>query len=73
MADSLRKHSAGWPFTTDAMRTLGDRDRIIALYNFEGKNLRATELREKLEVGEIDAIAHCLRCIFPLLISSAIE
>lgn len=47
MPDSLRKPSEGWPFTTDAMCTLGDRDKITVLYNFEGKNLWTSVLQEK--------------------------
>ncbi|OAA72102.1 porphobilinogen deaminase [Cordyceps fumosorosea ARSEF 2679] len=48
-------------FAVDAMRTLGDRDKVTALYSFEGKNLWTSELEAKLRAGEIDVIVHCLK------------
>ncbi|KAK8150828.1 porphobilinogen deaminase [Beauveria asiatica] len=43
------------------MRTLGDRDKITALYSFEGKNLWTSELEDKLTAGKVDVIVHCLK------------
>lgn len=59
--DSLQKLAPTRTFEIDAMRTLGDRDKITALYSFEGKNLWTSELEEKLTAGKIDVIVHCLK------------
>lgn len=44
-----------------AMRTMGDKDQITALYNFGGKGLWTSELEAKLATGELDFIVHCLK------------
>ncbi|KAJ6780262.1 hypothetical protein PWT90_04235 [Aphanocladium album] len=59
--DALQKRFPGKSFEIDAMRTLGDRDKITALYSFEGKNLWTSELEEKLTAGKVDVIVHCLK------------
>ncbi|OAQ96138.1 hypothetical protein LLEC1_01039 [Akanthomyces lecanii] len=59
--DTLQKRYPYKSFEVDAMRTLGDRDKITALYSFEGKNLWTSELEEKLAAGKIDVIVHCLK------------
>ncbi|KAM3456344.1 hypothetical protein MY5147_003527 [Beauveria neobassiana] len=64
--DALQKHFPDRSFEVDAMRTLGDRDKITALYSFEGKNLWTSELEEKLTAGKVDVIVHCLKGALPL-------
>ncbi len=59
--DNLQKRFPYKSFEVDAMRTLGDRDKITALYSFEGKNLWTSELEEKLTARKIDVIVHCLK------------
>ncbi|KAM3506848.1 hypothetical protein MY11210_007397 [Beauveria gryllotalpidicola] len=59
--DALQKHFLDRAFEVDAMRTLGDCDRITALYSFEGKNLWTSKLEEKLTAGKVDVIVHCLK------------
>lgn len=59
--DTLQKRFPYKTFVVDAMRTLGDRDKITALYSFEGKNLWTSELEEKLTAGKIDVVVHCLK------------
>ncbi|KAM3453561.1 hypothetical protein MY3296_003592 [Beauveria thailandica] len=59
--DALQKHFPDRSFEVDAMRTLGDRDKITALYSFEGKNLWTSELEDKLTAGKVDVIVHCLK------------
>jgi hydroxymethylbilane synthase len=59
--DSLQKVAPGRSYEIVALRTLGDRDKQTALYNFGAKNLWTTELEEKLTSGELDVIVHCLK------------
>ncbi|PLB36385.1 porphobilinogen deaminase [Aspergillus candidus] len=59
--DSLKKIAPDLSYEIQALRTLGDKDKSTALYNFEGKNLWTTELEEKLNSGELDVIVHCLK------------
>lgn len=59
--DSLRKIAPSLSFEIEAMRTLGDRDKLTALYEFGAKNLWTSELEEKLTSGQIDVIVHCLK------------
>ena len=57
----LQKIAPGRSFEIEALRTLGDRDQLTALYNFGAKSLWTTELEEKLNAGELDVIVHCLK------------
>ncbi|PKY04078.1 putative porphobilinogen deaminase Hem3 [Aspergillus campestris IBT 28561] len=59
--DSLKKIAPDLSYEIQALRTLGDKDKSTALYNFEGKNLWTTELEEKLNSGELDVVVHCLK------------
>ncbi|GFF36732.1 porphobilinogen deaminase [Aspergillus udagawae] len=59
--DSLQKIAPGRSYEIEALRTLGDRDQLTALYNFGAKSLWTTELEEKLTSGELDVIVHCLK------------
>ncbi|KAJ3482792.1 hypothetical protein NLG97_g7473 [Lecanicillium saksenae] len=59
--DDLQRRFPDRLFEVDAMQTLGDRDKITALYSFEGKNLWTSELEAKLTAGKIDVIVHCLK------------
>ncbi|KAB8270587.1 porphobilinogen deaminase, dipyromethane cofactor binding domain-containing protein [Aspergillus minisclerotigenes] len=57
----LQKIAPDRSFEIEALRTLGDRDQLTALYNFGAKSLWTTELEEKLNAGELDVIVHCLK------------
>ncbi|EIT75997.1 porphobilinogen deaminase, dipyromethane cofactor binding domain-containing protein [Aspergillus flavus] len=57
----LQKIAPDRSFEIEAVRTLGDRDQLTALYNFGAKSLWTTELEEKLNAGELDVIVHCLK------------
>lgn len=59
--DSLQKIAPTQSFEVVAMRTLGDRDKLTALYKFGAKNLWTSELEEKLTSGQLDVIVHCLK------------
>ncbi|GFF34947.1 porphobilinogen deaminase [Aspergillus lentulus] len=59
--DSLQKIAPDRSYEIEALRTLGDRDQLTALYNFGAKSLWTTELEEKLTSGELDVIVHCLK------------
>ncbi|KAF4213460.1 hypothetical protein CNMCM8980_010547 [Aspergillus fumigatiaffinis] len=59
--DSLQKIAPERSYEIEALRTLGDRDQLTALYNFGAKSLWTTELEEKLTTGELDVIVHCLK------------
>ncbi|KOC13185.1 porphobilinogen deaminase [Aspergillus flavus AF70] len=59
----LQKIAPDRSFEIEALRTLGDRDQLTALYNFGAKSLWTTELEEKLNAGELDVIT-CQRA-FP--------
>ena len=59
--DNLKKIAPDLTYEIQALRTLGDKDKSTALYNFEGKNLWTTELEEKLNSGELDVVVHCLK------------
>lgn len=59
--DRLQKVAPDRSYEIVALRTLGDRDKQTALYNFGAKNLWTTELEEKLTSGELDVIVHCLK------------
>jgi hydroxymethylbilane synthase len=59
--DILQKIAPDRSFEIEAIRTLGDKDKSTALYNFGAKNLWTTELEEKLTSGELDVIVHCLK------------
>ncbi|KAE8318072.1 porphobilinogen deaminase, dipyromethane cofactor binding domain-containing protein [Aspergillus transmontanensis] len=59
--DCLQKIAPDRLYEIEALRTLGDRDQLTALYNFGAKSLWTTELEEKLNAGELDVIVHCLK------------
>ncbi|KAB8222525.1 porphobilinogen deaminase, dipyromethane cofactor binding domain-containing protein [Aspergillus novoparasiticus] len=59
--DCLQKIAPDRSYEIEALRTLGDRDQLTALYNFGAKSLWTTELEEKLNAGELDVIVHCLK------------
>ncbi|GLI79176.1 hypothetical protein PoHVEF18_007504 [Penicillium ochrochloron] len=59
--DSLQKIAPNQSFEIEALRTLGDKDKLTALYEFGAKNLWTSELEEKLTSGELDVIVHCLK------------
>ncbi|GIC87216.1 porphobilinogen deaminase [Aspergillus udagawae] len=59
--DSLQNIAPDRSYEIEALRTLGDRDQLTALYNFGAKSLWTTELEEKLTSGELDVIVHCLK------------
>ncbi|KAE8325344.1 porphobilinogen deaminase, dipyromethane cofactor binding domain-containing protein [Aspergillus sergii] len=59
--DCLQKAAPDRSYEIEALRTLGDRDQLTALYNFGAKSLWTTELEEKLNAGELDVIVHCLK------------
>lgn len=59
--DSLQKIAPNQLFEIEAIRTLGDRDKLTALYEFGAKNLWTSELEERLTCGELDLIVHCLK------------
>ncbi|GIJ87918.1 porphobilinogen deaminase [Aspergillus pseudoviridinutans] len=59
--DSLQKIAPDRSYEIEGIRTLGDRDKLTALYNFGAKSLWTTELEEKLTSGELDVIVHCLK------------
>ncbi|KAF4171910.1 hypothetical protein CNMCM8927_000307 [Aspergillus lentulus] len=59
--DSLQKIAPDRSYEIEALRTLGDRDQLTALYSFGAKSLWTTELEEKLTSGELDVIVHCLK------------
>ncbi|CAG8899741.1 unnamed protein product [Penicillium egyptiacum] len=59
--DSLEKIAPERSYEIEALRTLGDRDQLTALYDFGAKSLWTTELEEKLVSGELDVIVHCLK------------
>jgi hydroxymethylbilane synthase len=59
--DSLQKIAPNQSFEIEAIRTLGDRDKLTALYEFGAKNLWTSELEEKLTSGQMDVIVHCLK------------
>lgn len=66
--DSLLKVAPDRTFEIEAMRTLGDKDKLTALYNFGGKNLWTSELEEKLTAGQLDVIVHCLKGEYIVLV-----
>ena len=57
----LQKIAPDRSFEIEALRTLGNRDQLTALYNFGAKSLWTTELEEKLNAGELDVIVQCLK------------
>ncbi|KAH6874399.1 porphobilinogen deaminase, dipyromethane cofactor binding domain-containing protein [Thelonectria olida] len=59
--DTLQKIAPERSFEIEALRTLGDKDKSTALYDFGAKSLWTTELEEKLTSGELDVIVHCLK------------
>jgi hydroxymethylbilane synthase len=65
--NSLQKLAPHRTFEIEALRTLGDKDKSTALYNFGAKSLWTNELEEKLTSGELDLVVHCLKG--PLLFS----
>ncbi|KAF3392536.1 Porphobilinogen deaminase [Penicillium rolfsii] len=58
---SLEKIAPNQSFQIEAIRTLGDRDKLTALYEFGAKNLWTSDLEKKLTSGELDLIVHCLK------------
>jgi hydroxymethylbilane synthase len=58
---SLQAIAPDRSFEIHALRTIGDKDQITALYEFGAKSLWTTELEEKLVAGELDVIVHCLK------------
>jgi hydroxymethylbilane synthase len=58
---SLQAIAPNRAFEIHALRTIGDKDQITALYEFGAKSLWTTELEEKLVAGELDVIVHCLK------------
>jgi hypothetical protein len=67
--NSLQKVAPHRTFEIEALRTLGDKDKTTALYNFGAKSLWTSELEEKLTSGELDVVVHCLKgpLLFPFL------
>ncbi|GMF96239.1 unnamed protein product [Aspergillus oryzae] len=61
----LQKIAPDRSFEIEALRTLGDRDQLTALYNFGAKSLWTTELEEKLNAGELDVIVHYMPTSLP--------
>lgn len=59
--DRLQEIAPERSYEIEALRTLGDRDQLTALYSFGAKNLWTTELEEKLVSGQVDVIVHCLK------------
>ncbi|KAL4893780.1 porphobilinogen deaminase, dipyromethane cofactor binding domain-containing protein [Aspergillus ambiguus] len=59
--DRLQKTAPEQAYEICAIRTLGDRDKQTALYNFGAKSLWTSDLEEKLVAGELDVIVHCLK------------
>ncbi|PKS07272.1 hypothetical protein jhhlp_005874 [Lomentospora prolificans] len=59
--EGLQKLRPGLQFEVSAMKTIGDKDQLTALYKFGGKGLWTNELEAKLELGEVDIIVHSLK------------
>lgn len=59
--EGLQKLRPDIKFEVNAMKTIGDKDQLTALYKFGGKGLWTNELEAKLEVGAVDIIVHSLK------------
>lgn len=59
--DSLRRIAPDRTFEIEALRTLGDKDKVTALYSFGAKGLWTAELEELLVSGKLDVVVHCLK------------
>ncbi|KAB2570153.1 porphobilinogen deaminase Hem3 [Lasiodiplodia theobromae] len=59
--DSLVRSAPGRVFEIEALRTLGDKDKVTALYEFGAKSLWTSELEELLVSGKLDVVVHCLK------------
>lgn len=59
--DSLLRSAPGRAFEIEALRTLGDKDKVTALYEFGAKSLWTSELEELLVSGKLDVVVHCLK------------
>jgi hydroxymethylbilane synthase len=64
-ANSVEKSlKEAWPkqqYAIHSMKTLGDRDKVTALYNFGGKSLWTRDLEVLLMDKQLDMIVHCLK------------
>ncbi|KID82858.1 Porphobilinogen deaminase [Metarhizium guizhouense ARSEF 977] len=59
--DSLQRLLPSGTFEIEALHTLGDKDKSTALYDFGQKSLWTADLEEKLTLGQLDVVVHCLR------------
>ncbi|KAF2087964.1 porphobilinogen deaminase [Saccharata proteae CBS 121410] len=59
-----KKLKEAWPertYETHAMATMGDKNQVTALHDFNAKSLWTHELEELLERGKLDMIVHSLK------------
>lgn len=61
--ESLRRIAPDRSYEIETLHTLGDKDKSTELYNFGAKNLWTSELEDKLNLGDIDVVVHCLKGI----------
>ena len=59
--EGLKKLRPDLQFEINAMKTIGDKDQLTALYKFGGKGLWTNELEAKLGAREVDIIVHSLK------------
>ncbi|KAL1305011.1 hypothetical protein AAFC00_003912 [Neodothiora populina] len=59
--DNLQKIIPGRSIEIQALHTIGDKDKVTALYNFGEKSLWTAELEELLTTGKLDVVVHCLK------------